>query len=107
MAVDIAAIREALTDSTIAPYVDFTEAVRLALAELERLRAVHPAFAVGETVAYFDRQKRRQTAEIIGIDAHWTRPGADPVIIYTVRHPTYFRRLFHTTEARFVKKENR
>lgn len=107
MSGDISEIREALADPTISSYPDFTEAVRLALVELERLRSMQPAFSVGETVAYFDRQKRRQTGDILRIESHWTRPGVDPLIVYTVRHPTYFGRLFHTTEARFVKGENR
>lgn len=54
-----------------------------------------PLHSVGDVVSYFDRQTRRQSGEILYIEATWAYKGRPPMITYTVRHPTYRNRLAH------------
>ncbi|GLS29939.1 hypothetical protein SAMN04488498_104355 [Mesorhizobium albiziae] len=61
-----------------------------------------PVAALGDVVAYIDRNGREQEGEIICIEANW-RKGHPPSIGYTVRHPTYRNGMFHTTADSFVK----
>lgn len=47
-----------------------------------------PKYSVGQTVVYDDYHHRLQKGEIRRIEAHWTDAG-EPLIIYSVYHPTY------------------
>lgn len=48
-----------------------------------------PVYAIGERVSYMDRHNRRQVGEVLNIEARWTIPGRAPLVVYTLRHPTY------------------
>ena len=72
--------------------------------KLSEAQAARPLFDVGHTVFYYDRNERFQQGEVLGIEANWYHPSDDPLIIYTLRHPTYRNRLFYTTADRIVTK---
>lgn len=59
-----------------------------------------PQFNVGETVRYEDRHGRLQTGEVLRIEASWegygrNPEGRPPLVIYTLRHPTYANNRMH------------
>lgn len=56
-----------------------------------------PIYSVGTVVQYRDRERRLQVGEVIRIEASWTRRDA-PLIVYSLRHPTYRGRNFYTTD---------
>lgn len=49
---------------------------------------VHPLYARGQVVAYYDRHNRPQHGEVLAIEATW-RFGKDPLVTYELAHPTY------------------
>lgn len=61
-----------------------------------------PQKEVGDVVDYRDRQNRKQRGEVLRIEAHFTKRGKLPLIVYTLRHPTYRNTHFHTTEEAFI-----
>ena len=65
-------------------------------------RPAAPLYALGEQVSYRDRHNRRQVGEVLSIEANWMKPGRAPLVIYTLRHPTYAgRRIYATGEVIF------
>lgn len=66
-----------------------------------------PAYDIDDVVAYHDRQGRLQRGEVMAVEASWRgRPGRAPLIVYTVRHPTYANRRFYTTADDIVCRCN-
>jgi hypothetical protein len=64
-----------------------------------------PKYAVGTVVAATDRQHRYFTGAVLGIEANWyswTNSNDPPLIIYTLRHPSYAGRRFYTTDERII-----
>lgn len=54
--------------------------------------AASPKYKIGDTVIYDDHQKRLQTGAVQSIQATWAPWGkGDPLIIYSLYHPTYRR----------------
>lgn len=63
--------------------------------------AAAPKFSVGQNVRYTDRHGRLQTGEVRRIEASWNDWGdGTPLIIYSLRHPTYHNNNFYTTDER-------
>ncbi len=66
-----------------------------------------PRFDVGDVVTYRDRQDRVQTGEVAAVEASWRWGRArTPLIVYTLRHPTYSGRRFYTTDERIFGFSN-
>lgn len=63
-----------------------------------------PKHAVGQTIIYEDYQGRLQKGEVLRIEAHWYNTG-DPLIIYTVYHPTYRNNRHYAGEDRVKGSE--
>lgn len=62
--------------------------------------AASPKYKIGDTVIYVDHQKRLQTGAIQSIQATWTPWGnGDPLIIYSLYHPTYRRNNHYASEG--------
>lgn len=52
------------------------------------MRPADPKYGLGEVVRYVDRQQRIQRGEVLAVEASW-RWSDDPLIIYTLHHPSY------------------
>lgn len=59
-----------------------------------------PKYSVGQAVRYHDRQDRLQTGEITRIEASWSSWSREPLVIYSLYHPTYRSNNFYTTDER-------
>lgn len=66
---------------------------------------VTPEFARGEMVTYRDRHDRVQVGEVWAIEATW-RFGPEPLVIYTVAHPSYAGRRHYLTRDRILSAPN-
>lgn len=62
---------------------------------------VFPSKEVGDVVEYVDREGRGQTGTVERIESYWSVRGREPLIVYTVSHPTYRGRRFYTTDESF------
>lgn len=59
-------------------------------------RIADPKFDVGDVVNYVDRQDRPQVGRIRRIEASWSwKPDREPLITYTIEHPTYRNQHIH------------
>lgn len=62
-----------------------------------------PKYAIGERVRYLDQHDRQQTGEVYRIEASWTSyTEMDPLIIYTISHPTYRNNRMHCAESNIL-----
>jgi mannose-6-phosphate isomerase-like protein (cupin superfamily) len=71
--------------------------------------AAVPAYSRGDKVVYRDRQERVQQGEIKSVEATWhgfAKAGREPLIVYTVSHPTYRNNRFYTTGDSIIGLSN-
>ena len=61
-----------------------------------------PTYAIGSSVQYVDHHKRPQIGKVLSIEASWREWAKEPLIIYTVAHPTYRNRLMYVAENNIV-----
>ena len=61
-------------------------------------KSAKPAFRVDDRVGYYDRQDRWQIGVVRRIEAHWSSWSDDPLIIYSVSHPSYRNGNFYTSK---------
>lgn len=54
-----------------------------------------PKHGLGETMHYTDHHGRQQSGRVLAIEAHWGNDDPEPLLIYTVEHPTYRNRRMH------------
>ena len=70
----------------------------------ETLKA-EPRYCVGQIVRYRDREERVQTGAIMWIEAKWNGYGhgpVEPLIIYSLEHPSYRNRRYYATDKEIV-----
>ena len=61
-----------------------------------------PKFRRGVVVTYVDNHGRVQSGEVYRVTAEWAGyapAGREPLIIYTVGHPTYYRNRTYVAEG--------
>lgn len=63
-----------------------------------------PKYKIGDDVLYRDHQKRLQTGIVKRIEASWSDCKDDPLIIYTLTHPTYRGNRHYASEARILER---
>lgn len=52
-------------------------------------KTASPIYSIGEVVNYTDHHDRIQVGEVLRIVASWNGYRDDPLVTYTLRHPTY------------------
>lgn len=62
-----------------------------------------PRFHLNQTVDYTDHHGRVQTGKISRIEAHWAYGKPEPLIIYTISHPTYQNRKCYRSQKEIIR----
>lgn len=70
-------------------------------------KAARPLYAIDQAVVYLDHHKRVQTGRVRRIEASWDSWSPEPLIVYTVSHPTYRNNRMHIAEdgIRYAARE--
>ena len=66
-------------------------------------QAVKPEYARGSKVRYMDNHDRLNVGEVLGIEATW-RFGVEPLVVYTLHHPSYYRNRTYASADRILGK---
>lgn len=70
---------------------------------MAKLVAAKPAYGLGDVVAYKDHQGRLQSGEVLAVEASW-RWGTEPLVIYTLKHPTYRNNRYYAGVSKIVRR---
>lgn len=62
-----------------------------------------PKYDLDQTVDYYDHHGRVQSGKISRIEAHWSYSEPEPLIIYTIGHPTYHNRRCYRAEREIIR----
>lgn len=68
--------------------------------------AASPKYLVGQPVQYRDREGRIQVGRVKWIEAKWHGWGdgpVEPLVIYSLTHPTYRNRTFYTADKEILR----
>lgn len=69
-----------------------------------------PKFSIMDRVTYRDHHKRLVTGRVKSIEANWTGwgrdPNVDPLVIYTIEHPSYRNQRMYVSEAEVIGLED-
>lgn len=67
-----------------------------------KLTDAAPLYGIGARVIYTDQHGRRQFGEVERIEASWSGYRSNPLIIYTVSHPTYRNKRMYAGEDQIL-----
>jgi hypothetical protein len=62
-----------------------------------------PKFWLDQVVEYADHHGRIQSGTVTSIEAHWAWGKPDPLLIYTITHPSYRNRRCYRSEKEIIR----